>query len=64
MVGTVSELLGLEVVDVLIERLARPQLVLDAVEDGHEHGRKKQVGIGGAVGRRGTRSAGSWGSGC
>ena len=25
-------------------------LVLDAVEDGHEHGREEQVGIGGAVG--------------
>ena len=44
------ELLGLEVVDVLVERLAGPELVLDAVEDGHEHRREEQVGIGGAVG--------------
>ena len=46
----VVELFGLEVVDVLVERLAGPELVLDAVEDGHQHGREEQVGIGGAVG--------------
>ena len=63
-VGTFVELLGLEVVDVLVEWLAGADLVLDAVEDGHEHGREEQVGIGGARRGRGTRSAGSWGWGC
>ena len=48
--GDGVELFGLEVVDVLVERLAGPQLVLDAVENGHQHGREEQVGIGGAVG--------------
>ena len=58
------ELFGLKVVDVLIERLAGPQLVLDPVEDGHEHGREQQVGIGGSCRARGIRSGGFWGWGC
>ena len=44
------ELFGLKIVDVFVERLAGPQLVLDPVQHGHQHRRKEQVGVGRAVG--------------
>ncbi len=39
-------LLGRQIVEVLIERIARMDLVLNAVEAGHEHGRERQVRVG------------------
>src|SRR5450432_4761435 len=46
----VLRLLGRQVVDVLVERLAGVDLVLDAVEAGHQHGREGQVRVGRRVG--------------
>ena len=49
--GNVLQLLGRHAVDVLVERLARVDLVLDAVEAGHEHGREGEVAVAGRVRR-------------
>jgi len=48
--GNPGEFLGLEVVDVLVDRVAGAGLGLDAVERGHEHGGVEQVGVRRAVG--------------
>ena len=39
-----------QVVQVLVRRIARVQLVLDTVDTGHQHGGKGQVGVGRGVG--------------
>ena len=57
-----GQLLRLQVVNVLVERLARLDLVLDAVEHRHQHRRERQVRIAGAVGDSGIRAA--WPCGC
>jgi len=38
--------LGLEIVQILLSRLSRVDLVLDPVQSGHQHGRKRQIRIG------------------
>ena len=43
------EFLRRQVVDVLVERLARVDLVLDAVEPGHQHGGEREVRIAGRI---------------
>src|SRR3954469_18264172 len=48
--GNVLRLLGRHRIDVLVERLARVDLVLDAVEAGHQHRREGDVRVGGRVG--------------
>ena len=48
--GDVPQLLGRERVDVLVERVARVESPLDAVESGHEHGREGDVAVAGRVG--------------
>jgi hypothetical protein len=40
---------GRQVVEVLVHGLARVDLVLDAVQAGHHHGREGQVGVGGGI---------------
>ena len=50
--GNVLRLFRSERVDVLVERLARVDLVLDAVEAGHQHGRERQVRVAVGSGQR------------
>ncbi len=47
--GHLGQFLRFQIVNVLVERLARLHLVLDAVEHGHQHRREGQVGIARAV---------------
>jgi len=49
-VGNFRELLGRQRVDVLVERVARVEAPLGAVESGHEHGREGDVAVAGRVG--------------
>ena len=44
------QLLGREVVEVPVDRVGRLDLVLDAVEPGHEHRREREVRVAGRVG--------------
>ncbi len=41
--------LGLEVIQVLVDRFARVDLVLDAIQSGHEHGGEGEVGVAGRI---------------
>src|SRR5208283_806837 len=41
--------LGLEVVQVLVDRIAWVDLVLDAIQSGHEHGGEGEVGVAGRI---------------
>ncbi len=47
--GHLGQFFGLQIVDVFVERIARFDLVLDAVEHGHQHRGEYQVGIARAV---------------
>ncbi len=44
-----SQLFWRQIVDVLIERIAGANLVLDTIDGGHQDGRKGKVGIAGAI---------------
>ena len=48
--GHFGQLFGRQVVNVLVERLAGIDLVLDAVDHRHQHGRERQVRIAARVG--------------
>ena len=48
--GTCGQLLGRQVVEVLVQRVGRLDAVVDAVEPGHEHGRERQVRVARRVG--------------
>src|SRR5262245_50834336 len=45
----VAQLLGIEIVNVFVQRFARVDLVLDAVEDRHQHRREGEVWIARAI---------------
>ncbi len=47
--GIFGQFLGRQVVDVLVQRLARVDLVLDAVEARHQHGGEGEVAVAGRV---------------
>ena len=48
--GHLGQLLGRQVVEVLVDRVGRLDLVLDPVEAGHQHGREGEVRVARRVG--------------
>src|SRR5579875_726414 len=46
-----GEILGTEIIDILIERFPRVDLILDPIKSGHEHCGKGKVGIARRIGR-------------
>ncbi|EDM72004.1 hypothetical protein RAZWK3B_17838 [Roseobacter sp. AzwK-3b] len=51
--GDAFEFLGGQIVEVLVHGFARIDLVLDAVEAGHQQGREAQIGVGRRIGEAG-----------
>ena len=51
MEGTFSNSSGTQIVNVLVQRLAGIDLVLDAVEAGHQHGGERQIRVAARIGR-------------
>ena len=50
----------LEIVQILLRRFTRIDLILDPVQPCHEHGRKSEVGIRGRVGKAHLNPLGFW----